>query len=103
MGSLKDREAEYFENGDTNNYYHYLEGTDYYKYVENKLKSNEKLSEEEWDLLLNRLYLVTCKSIIEEDKVGIVDDVLSVIGKAGMFFSKNERANYWYEEVTRYK
>ena len=88
--SLKEEETEYFENGDANDYYRYLVSTDFYKSLEKKITDHEELSELEWEALLNRLYLVTCKSMMEEDRVAIVDEVLDVIGRVGMFFSKED-------------
>ncbi|MBR5370051.1 MAG: hypothetical protein IK137_01970 [Bacilli bacterium] len=48
-----------------------------------KLDSKDKLSDDEWQYLFERLYVVTYKAIQEEDSLSIVDKVNYVINRIG--------------------
>ena len=46
-----------------------------------KLDSKEKLADEEWEYLFEKLYLVTYKATLEEDQLNIMDKINYVINK----------------------
>lgn len=48
-----------------------------------KLDSKDKLTEDEWQYLFERLYMVTYKAVQEEDSLSVVDRVNYVINRIG--------------------
>ena len=51
--------------------------------VLNKLNSNEKLTEEEWQFLMEKLYLVTYKATLEEERLNFIDKINYIINRIG--------------------
>lgn len=48
-----------------------------------KLNSNDKITNEEWEYLVDRLSLVTYKAIIEEDSSNVIDKISYVLNRIG--------------------
>ena len=48
-----------------------------------KLDSKERLTNDEWQYLLEKLYLVTYKAVLEEDNLSIMDKINFVINRVG--------------------
>lgn len=49
-----------------------------------KLDSKEKLTAEEWDYLLVRLFMVNYKAVLEEDTLNIIDKIHYAINRIGV-------------------
>ena len=52
-----------------------------------KLNTKEKLTSEEWDYIVTRLFLITCKAKIEEDEVTFIDKIMYILSKLGVKLS----------------
>ena len=57
--------------------------------IVSKLDTSEKLTNEEWEYLIEKLYLVTYKAIMEEDSLDIGDKLFYAISKIGAKVFKN--------------
>lgn len=64
------------------------------KSVLDKIDSNEEISLEEWNYLIKRLFIVTCKAIVEEDKKNIINKLDYLICRIGMFLFKKDGKAY---------
>lgn len=49
-----------------------------------KLNTNEKLASEEWDYIVTRLFLITCKAKTEEMKVTFMDRIIYLLSRLGL-------------------
>ena len=94
MKNLTKEEKIIFYTEDANHYYRYVKNSDCFSQLNKKLESDGKLTEEEWDYLLNRLYLVTCKAIGEEDDITISEKLIYLISKLGYIISKKNSSLY---------
>lgn len=62
--------------------------------IVSKLDSKEKLTEEEWTYLINRLFMVTYKANLEEDPFNSLDKINYLINKIGVkIFKKGKIHN----------
>ncbi len=73
-----------------NNVYHSREFSPILK----KLNTKEKLTIEEWEYLVNRLFLVTFRALSEEDKITSGDKIRYAISKIGLKVSRKDMPLY---------
>ena len=81
-------EQEVYDNQSTSDYFRFLYYSEFFRIVLNKLDIKSKLTKEEWDELLRKLYLVTSKAISEEDNLSVMDKLRYSLSK---FFIKVSR------------
>ena len=72
IDSLDDCEKTYYLSSDTNVYYDYIKNQEKYKIVLNKML-NDSLEDNDWDYIISKLYLILCKSIAEEQEIGLYE------------------------------
>ena len=70
--------------GSCREYYQYLLNNTEFKRIISKVNSNDSLTNDEWLYILERLFLISYKSKVEEDKIDINDRIYTVICKIGM-------------------
>ncbi len=80
--------------GSCREYYNYLINNDEFKRVISKVDSDEKLNDDEWLYILERLSIVSYKSLQEEEKVEFADKFYSLVCRIGMRVFKNNSHMY---------
>ena len=86
-----------YYNGSANEYYYYVRHTNNYKELIDKLEAGTKLNEDEGQYLLDKLYLITCKSYSEEEDIHFKDKIINSLAKLGLLLSKKN--SYCYNEA----
>lgn len=76
-------------NGTANDFFKDSYNSEKFHSIVDKLNSKDKLTEEEWVYLIEKLYIVTYKAILEEDKLSILDNINYIINKLCVKIFKN--------------
>lgn len=71
-----------------NEYFRNVYYSEKFSSIVSKLDSKEELSEDEWNYLINRLYMVAYKATMEEDSFDIIDGINYVVNRVGVFLFK---------------
>lgn len=87
VDELSDEEKKIYWTQSTNDYFRSLYYSKEFIPILKKLASNDKLDKEEWEFVIKRLFLVTCKAMAEEDNVTYVDMFRYMLSKIGQTFS----------------
>ena len=79
--SLSPQEKNAYETQTASEYFRYVYYSQNFIEILKKMETTELLSDEDWNYLLEKLYLVTCKAISEEDSVSFMDKVTYMVNK----------------------
>ena len=88
--SLNDNERVLYEAQTASEYFRFLYYSSSFINILKKLNNKEKLNDREWDYLIKRLFLVTCKAIDEEDSINVVDRITYILNKIGVKVFKED-------------
>lgn len=99
VDELSDEEKKIYWTQSANDYFRSLYYSKSFIPILKKFESNEKLNKEEWDYIIKRLFLVTCKAISEEDEVTYFDKFHYMLSKIGQTFSI--RDGHLYNECVK--
>ena len=91
---LSDEEREVFLKSDSTSCYQFIKKDEMFSSLIQKNINRESLSDEEWEYVLFRLYLVSCKAVVEEESVDFMDHILSFLSKVGMKISRKDKPLY---------
>ena len=94
IDKLDDEEKRLYWNNTANDFFRNVYYSKEFSPILKKLNTNEKLTTSEWNYLVDRLFLVTCKAISEEDEVKYLDKILYILCKIGMKLSKEDGKIY---------
>ena len=92
--SLNDDERVLYEAQTASEYFRFLYYSSNFINILKKLNNKEKLNDKEWDYLIKRLFLVTCKAIDEEDSINVVDRITYILNKIGVKVFKEDGRIY---------
>ena len=87
-------EQNIYDNQSTSDYFRFLYYSEFFTKILDKLDVKSKLSKEEWEELLRKLYLVTCKAISEEDSLSIMDKLRYSLSKILIKISRTDGPMY---------
>lgn len=76
-------------NGTANDFFKDSYNSEKFHSIVDKLNSKDKLTEDEWVYLIEKLYIVTYKAILEEDELSILDNINYIINKLYVKIFKN--------------
>lgn len=91
---MSSEERECFLKTSTSDYFRYIESQEEYQKIVEKVNQSEKLTEAEWSYISSKLYVVSCRTLIEEDSFSFLDRLYILIGKIGLLISKKDRPIY---------
>ena len=80
---LDDSEKEMYIESTASSYFRTIDYSEKFSSIVGKLDSKDKLTDEEWKYLMEKLYLVTYKAVQEEDSLDFVDKMNYVISRIG--------------------
>ena len=80
---LDDSEKEMYIESTASSYFRTIYYSEKFSSIVGKLDSKDKLTDEEWKYLMEKLYLVTYKAVQEEDSLDFVDKMNYVISRIG--------------------
>ena len=92
--NLTEEEREMFLNADCTSCYEFVKKGEVFSALIQKNINREKLTDEEWEYILFRLYILSCKALVEEQGVDFMDRILSFLSKIGMKISKQDKPLY---------
>ena len=78
----------------TNQYMDMIMESELFKIINNKLKSNNKLSEDEWQFILEKIYLIVSKAFLEANNISVADVCCSFFSKIVMLCSRKDSDVY---------
>lgn len=87
ISGLDDTERVQYIKLTASGYFRYLYYSKPFMPILEKLDGNNRLDKQEWDYLIKRLFLVTCKAISEEDSVNFKDKIIYILSKIGVNIS----------------
>ena len=87
INELNPEEKNIYLTQSASNYFRLMHYSEKFIPILEKLETRKKLTIEEWDYLVKRLFLITCKAIAEEDNVTYVDMFHYTLSKIGQTFS----------------
>ena len=93
-GTLSEEERNLFEQADCTTCYQAIKKEERFASLIQKNINREKLTDEEWEYILFRLYLICCKATMEEESVTFTDHILSFLSKIGMKISRKDKPLY---------
>lgn len=94
MEKMTEEEIIEFLTNSANDYLNIVLRTEEYSLIRDKLNNKEKLTDEEWTFILEKIYLVITKATFEENKTDL-NDVLSLLfSKIFMKISVEDSAVY---------
>lgn len=93
-GYLTKAEQELFQKENCTTCYEYIKKEQRFASLIEKNINREALTDEEWEYILFRLYLVIGKAVTEEEKVTFKDHILSFLSKIGAKISKKDKPIY---------
>lgn len=93
-GYLTKEEQDLFAKADCTTCYQYVKTEERFASLIEKNINREKLTDEEWEYILFRLYLVIGKAVTEEESVTFTDHILSFLSKIGVKISKKDKPIY---------
>ncbi len=93
-GYLTKEEQELFAQSDSTTCYQYVKREERFASLIEKNINREALTDEEWEYILFRLYLVIGKTVTEEQSVTFIDHILSFLSKIGMKISRKDKPLY---------
>lgn len=85
---MTEDEKKIYEEKSANEFFRYISSSNSFQEAVNRLE------EDDWKYLFEKLYLVTYKSLFEENTVHIFDGVLTLFCKIGMMFSQKGTPEY---------
>ena len=91
---MPEEEREVYLHKSASEYYHFLEEQEEFSTIEEKLSTEEILNEKEWLYIFYKLYLVSCRALMEEENYTLVDRVLYLLTKLGMKVCKKDGGLY---------
>ena len=96
IDKLDDNEKKIYWNHTASEYFRNIYYSRKFSPILKKLNTQEKLTDDEWNFLVDRLFLVTCKAVSEEDNVQLKDKLIYALCKIGLKFSSDN--SYIYNE-----
>ena len=81
FSDMPEEEKHNYFNKDTMEYYKYIKGLPEFQNIEKKLNNKEKLTEEEWEFILNKLFLVFIRSLDEENRIALLGRLFLLFAK----------------------
>lgn len=87
VDELDDEEKRIYWTQSANDYFRNIKYSKNFTIISKKLECEEKLNDKEWDYLIKRLFLVTCKAIDEEDNVSFINKVIYILSRIGKMIS----------------
>ena len=94
VDEMSEEEKNIFYNESTNKYYKYLEKSESFKRIIDKVEKDEEILEDEWIFLLKKLFTITCKAMSENEELTFWDKLPYVFAKAGMRLSEEDSDAY---------
>ena len=91
---MSDEERDCFLKTSTSEYYRFLEGQEPFQEIVQKIDSSSKLTEEEWYYIISKLYVVSCRALMEESTFDLLDRLYILIGKIGVKISRKDKPIY---------
>ena len=83
INELNPEEKNIYLTQSASNYFRLMHYSEKFIPILEKLESRKKLTIEEWDYLVKRLFLITCKAIAEEDNITFMDRISYTLSKIG--------------------
>ena len=99
VDELSDEEKRIYWTQSANDYFRNIKYSKEFINISKKLESEEELTFEQWDYIIKRLFLVTCKALNEEDQVKFSDKVVFMLSKIGKKISVKN--GYLYNECIK--
>ncbi len=93
IDEMKEEEKIIYLKSNASSYFHYV-FKDNESSLKEKINQSEKLTEEEWKFILEKLFLVTTKAIAEEDEFSIVDSIVYLISRISKAISFKDSPYY---------
>ena len=81
---LSNNEKMMYVDSTANEYFRNIYYSEKFTFIISKLDSKEKLTDEEWTYLINRLFMVTYKATLEEEELTAFDKINYLINKIGV-------------------
>lgn len=91
---MSDEERDCFLKTSTSEYYRFLEEQEAFQVIVEKIDHSSKLTDEEWDYITSKLYVVSCRALMEESKFDFLDRLYILIGKIGLMISRKDKPVY---------
>ena len=96
LEELSEEEKKVYMTKSCNDYYYYFLNTDFFKEIQKKLSNHANITEDEWEEILKKLYLLTCKAVSEEDSLDLLDRFIYLFARVGFRFSQED--TFFYNE-----
>ena len=91
---MSDEERFVFENENASHYFNYIKKSDTYMSILAKLDGEGKLETCEWEYLFQKLFVVSCKAMMEEMKPSFVDSIIYLFSRFGMMIGSKDSRLY---------
>ena len=94
LNNVLEEEKEYFYKKSSSEFFEYIKNSDEYKSVEKKLQIGEKLTKEDWEYIISRLFLVYARALPDEVRNDLSGKLLLLLTKINMKLFKNDEEIY---------
>ena len=81
FNNMSEEEKKVYFKNDTVEYYKYIKTTPRFMEIEDKISNKGKLEDEEWNFILEKLFLVFVHSLEEENRVNIMGKLIIQLSK----------------------
>ena len=94
FAKLSKEEQVAFFTMNTTEYYEFVNKMPSFEQIQKKLDTNEKLSEEDWDYILMRLFFIFLHALKEQDRMDIATKIAYLFAKVNMKIAKKDGPLY---------
>jgi len=92
---MSEEERECYLKTSATEYYHFLDNRPEFHTIIDKVENSIKLSEAEWSYIFTKLYLISCRALLEEGKLDFMDYVFYLLSKLGLKVAKKNQSLYY--------
>ena len=92
--AMSEEERDFFLKNSASDYYRYLESHEEFQNILEKINQSHKLTDSEWNYIISKLFIVSCRALMEEAKVDFLDRLYILIGNIGTKIGRKDKPLY---------